>query len=244
MAYNVHAYNYIEGAITRIVPSNTSYKYYQFVGKTSSTNGDWIVEFESIKISSLNTNLVKCRYNSSSYGWDISINSDGHPVIKTKNLNGSGTYEITDITVTTNEWFSIKFEGNNSTTITCTYNNTAKTTKIGYRGNVNYHFDLVIGSSNTTIRGNIILQGYTYNSDTLYTGTINPDTVSVGATQISSTGTVNSFSCSAIKYFNDALQLKISDSWKGTTPYIKISGSWKQVSAVYLKQSGSWIKIM
>ncbi len=249
MAYNVHAYNYIEGSITRTVPADTSYEYYQMHGSTVNSNYAWCLEFESIKISAGNTELGKCR-QTNDYGWTVSINSSLHPVISRKNSSGSGSYTFSDITVSTNTWFSIKFEqtGSNSSsaynTITCTYNgSTTDTVTAYYRYNINYHFSLIIGSANTTIRGDVIIKGYTYGSNTLYTGTINPDSVNVGAETISSTGTVNSFSCSAVKRFADTLQLKISNAWKSATPYIKINGSWKKVSDVYLKIDGSWKKI-
>lgn len=199
MAINPYEYNYING---RFYSSNVGSKYTPF-GSSVSSYYSWAVEFESVKLSG--SGILAEHVDSDTDGWRVGINGDRHPYVYwSRNSTYRGTYTFSNLTISWNTWFYIKFyiySNSDTPTIRCTLNNSSQNVTVSGRWNNNYDRNLAVGSSTTSIRGVASVKGYAYASNTLQTATFNLDNISTGATSVTVNG--NSFSMPAVAHYSD-----------------------------------------
>ncbi len=235
MAINPYDYKYITGAFSC---SNVGKRYQPWGSSTS--NYSWSVEFTSVRMSG--AGLLASNPDSDDDNWKVGIDSNKHPYVVWRSLNGRNTYTYSNLTVSWNTWFSIKFNivtNGASPTVRCTLGSSTQDVKCTGRWTYNVDHSLTVGSSASTIRDNVIIKGYPY-TNTLATATFALDSMTLGATSVTVDG--YTYSCPAIqRYYDPAPTVSASFTYTSATQ-ISLTGTanancnkWE-----YKIGSGSW----
>lgn len=236
MALNQYEYNYITGAFSC---SNVGKKYNPWGSSTS--NYSWSVEFTSVQMSG--TGYLAQNPDSDGDNWKVGIDSNRHPFLEWRSPNGRNTYTYSNLTISWNTWFSVKWNIQTnaaSPTVRCTLNGTTQDIQCTGRWTYNVDKSLTVGSSVTTIRDNVIIKGYPY-SNTLATATFALDSMSQGATSVSVDG--YTYSCPAIKHYSDpAPTASASFTYtNASTISLTVSSNYSCNKWEYKVGSGSWV---
>ena len=235
MALNQYEYNYITGAFSC---SNVGKKYNPWGSSTS--NYSWSVEFTSVQMSG--TGYLAQNPDSDGDNWKVGIDSNRHPFLEWRSPNGRNTYTYSNLTVSWNTWFSVKWNiqtNGASPTVRCTLNSTTQDITCTGRWTYNVDKSLTVGSSVTTIRDNVIIKGYPY-SNTLATATFALDSMTRGATSVSVDG--YTYSCPAIQHYSDpAPTASASFTYtNASTISLTVSSNYSCNKWEYKVGSGSW----
>ena len=235
MALNQYEYNYITGAFSC---SNVGKKYNPWGSSTS--NYSWSVEFTSVKMSG--TGYLAQNPDSDGDNWKVGIDSNRHPFLEWRSPNGRNTYTYSNLTISWNTWFSVKWNIQTnaaSPTVRCTLDGTTQDITCTGRWTYNVDKSLTVGSSVTTIRDNVIIKGYPY-SNTLATATFALDSMTQGATSVTVDG--NTYSCPAIQHYSDpAPTASASFTYTNASAIsLTVSANYSCNKWEYKVGSGSW----
>lgn len=156
-----------------------------FNNYSESSAVEWRVELYFMVSSLSASRSLAYNRSNSSYGWDVSVNTNGN-IVHTSSYNGNTTTVTwTNWTISPGTWYTLKIYGyiNKSSTVYASVNGSSYVSKAAaYKSYTSTARNLTLGASNVSLRGAVVVKGIDWSAlTTQRTLSVNIENGTVGS---------------------------------------------------------------